>query len=194
MNDQQENNADILDEVKDFVETIEFDFDEAWDDTPAPQKHTLLETWREVLSNIENLEKNKLSMREAGALLQQFPFLIMSDLRRYPPMYWSKMKEMRDIVLVEIESDPEALTKVETDAVDNKHHYLNILVGWQRLVRQWEDAWDVGQTRADLEFIAIAQVHAFFLSQNGLVAHLSEIEMEFSQEDAQTVAEAIEAE
>ena len=192
MNDQQENNSDILDEVKDFVESIEID--EAWDDTPAPQKHTLLETWREVLSNIEVLENNKLSMREAGQLLQQFPFLIISDLRRYPALYWSKMKEMRAIVLAEIESDPDAITKAETDAVDNKHHYLNVLVGWQRLVRQWEDAWDVHQSLPDLEFIAIAQVHAFFLSQNGLIAHLSEIEMEFSQEDARTVAEAIEAE
>ena len=193
MNDRQKNNSDLLDEVKDFVETVEFD-EEAWGNEPAPQKHTLLEVWREVLSNIEVMEKNKLSMREAGALLQQFPFLIMFDLRRYPAIYWAKMKEMRAIVLAEIESDPEALTKVETDAVDNKHHYLNILVGWQRLVRQWEDAWDVTQLRADMEFIAIAQIHNFFLSQNGLVAHLSEIEMEFSQEDAQTVAEAIEAE
>lgn len=193
MNDRQKNNSDLLDEVKDFVETVEFD-EEAWGNEPAPQEHTLLEVWREVLSNIEVMEKNKLSMREAGALLQQFPFLIMFDLRRYPAIYWAKMKEMRAIVLAEIESDPEALTKVETDAVDNKHHYLNILVGWQRLVRQWEDAWDVTQLRADMEFIAIAQIHNFFLSQNGLVAHLSEIEMEFSQEDAQTVAEAIEAE
>lgn len=193
MNDRQKNNTDTLDEVKDFVETVEFD-EEAWGNEPAPQEHTLLEVWREVLSNIEVMEKNKLSMREAGALLQQFPFLIMFDLRRYPAIYWAKMKEMRAIVLAEIESDPEALTKVETDAVDNKHHYLNILVGWQRLVRQWEDAWDVTQLRADMEFIAIAQIHNFFLSQTGLVAHLSEIEMEFSQEDAQTVAEAIEAE
>ena len=182
-------NTDIVDEAEDILADLP---EEPADKEPAPM-HTLLQIWKEILSNIEAAETEPIDIQIAGRIVHNYPMIKVQEVSKYMALYSALLIEMRDILLAEIDSDEKCLSRIEDDAEGNRHHYLNLLIDWQRLARQWEIKWDSNSPLAHIEMAAISDASTFVLGQKGLVAHLDEIKFRWTAEDAEMVLEAIQA-
>lgn len=158
---------------------------------PEPEKHTLLEVWREILSNIESAEGERIGIAFTISTLSHWPQLTAADMPAYLSEYSALLKEARNILHVEIDLDPEALKRTEKDAEENHEHYLNLLLQWQQLSISWERAWDVLDPAAIIKAAAISDAHKFILGGQGLVAHLDNIRFVFTDEERAGLAAAL---
>ena len=103
----------------------------------------------------------------------------------YQKRFYSKILELRDLVVAEIETDDECLNRLtaEEDSIDNAPHYRELLFQWQKRILEWEQAWDCTDPNAAVELAAISDVHAMFFGQVGLTAYLDNIKFEFTEQD-----------
>ena len=169
------------------------------DDTPTDGSisfgvgitHTVLEVWSNILANVEAVEKEHLPMQVASRLVNTYPGLVFQRLPEYVTMYSNCLREARDILTAVIESEPEALKRVEADGVDNHHLYLQMLVSWQQLQQEWENGWDCTAEDSAYSFAAIADAATFLLGNNGLISHLDSNKFETSEEDMASVHEIL---
>ncbi len=159
----------------------------------GPITHTLLEIWREVLSNVEGSKAEKVTPIIANRIVGSWPKLSIQDTPAYHVLYHDFLLAARDILEAEIKSDPEALNNTEDDAVENRQHYLNLLLEWQVEIMRWEAEWDAAADDAHISLAAIADAAAFITGQNGLLNHLSSINFEFTDADQQDLADLLTA-
>ncbi len=187
----------MIEDGVEIVETIEVD-DETTPaiEIPAPESHSLLEIWQSILSNIEAMEAERISTQLAFKLVQSYPFLKMQELRQYHWCFYSCLKMYRDILQAEIDSDPECLKHTEAvdDAEQNRHHYLNLLVEWQKLAKLWQDSWDSSADDSHIWFAAYADTQNFIMGEQGIVTLLDQIPFEYSEADATEVLSLVLAE
>ena len=188
MNDRQQELAAIGAAVNEVFETIEID-DEMEAETKEPQR-TLLEVWSHVMDNIEASEARGVPLELAAKVLSTYPMLKPQDLGKYQQSYHDRLRQMRDALRAEIATDPECFKHTATDAVDNRHHYLNLLVAWNVVAGTWERNWNYADRNSHIQFAAILDAHSFVLGGEGLIAHLSAIGFEFTEEDGESVREA----
>lgn len=160
-------------------------------DTEAAPKHTLLESWREVLKSIEAAQAQKITMPIAARIIANYPQITMQDCAVYHIQYHERLKAMREILLAEIATDDQCIGRVDDDVEGNHHHYLNLLAMWQRQMHLWETEWDCTDEDAHISFATIADCGQFILGQNGMVGHLEAIGFQFSDEDAEAVMAAV---
>ena len=161
-------------------------------DLQAPS-HTLLEVWSGVLDEIEKVQDDKFPIQQAVQLVQRYPEVSFRHVPEYVRSFSDKLREARDILRAEIESDAKCFEHVEDDAEANRSHYLNILLQWQLMVQDWEHAWDTTNLSAGVEVAAISEAHSFLLGEQGLVAHLGVIDFDFAPEDAEVIIQALQA-
>lgn len=187
MNDRSAEITELMEDVESFLS----DAPET-PTIPEVQPITVLETWLNVLGTADiGDEKPKVSMQFASHLIRTYPELKFRDLKAVDARFREKLLDFRDILQAEVDGEPAALKRMATDAVDNRHLYLNAILGWQQSTIEWERNWNPSDINAAIEFAACAEAHRFALSPMGLLAHLEAIGLEFGADDEQTVIDAV---
>ena len=162
-------------------------------ETEEPKKHTLLEVWRELLSNIEAGAEQRVPPQLALRIVSSWPKLGFEDVAAYWAVYHDRLTDMRELLHLEIATDPEALNRVEDDATANAEHYMNLLLAWNQQVLLWEHEWDVNDPAAAIKLAAFADAQSFVLGQQGLVEHLTHIGFAYGEDDAAAMHEILES-
>jgi hypothetical protein len=152
---------------------------------------TLLEVWRELLSSIEIVKGYKVGPAEASKVLRNWPSLKVQELTRYHELFYDYMTSVRNILTLEIESDPQCLQNVDDDGIDNSAHYLNLILQWQLQMDQWSYEWDCDAEDAHVRMASLAEAQAFVFGPEGMAQHLDHIDFDFSEEDSNMVADAL---
>ena len=187
MNDRSAEITELMEDVESFLS----DAPET-PTIPEVQPITVLETWLKVLGTADiGDDEPKVSMQFASHLIRSYPELKFRDLKAVDARFRGKLLDFRDILQAEVDGEPAALKRMATDAVDNRHLYLNAILGWQQSTVEWERNWDPSDVNAAIEFAACAEAHRFALSPMGLLAHLEAIGLEFGPDDEQTVIDAV---
>lgn len=187
MNDRSAEITELMEDVESFLS----DAPET-PTIPEVQPITVLETWLKVLGTADiGDDEPKVSMQFASHLIRSYPELKFRDLKAVDARFREKLLDFRDILQAEVDGEPAALKRMDTDAVDNRHLYLNAILGWQQSTVEWERNWDPSDVNAAIEFAACAEAHRFALSPMGLLAHLEAIGLEFGPDDEQTVIDAV---
>ena len=187
MNDRSAEITELMEDVESFLS----DAPET-PTIPEVQPITVLETWLKVLGTADiGDDEPKVSMQFASHLIRSYPELKFRDLKAVDARFREKLLDFRDILQAEVDGDPAALKRMATDAADNRHLYLNAILGWQQSTVEWERNWDPSDVNAAIEFAACAEAHRFALSPMGLLAHLEAIGLEFGPDDEQTVIDAV---
>lgn len=162
-------------------------------EVPEPEPITLLETWRELLKSIDTTRDEPIGPAEASRILQKWPNLKVQELSLHKAWFYDYLSTMHSILLLELAQDPAALQHIEDDAVDNHHHYLNLIMQWQLQLQHWTSSWDSDAKDAHITMAALAETQQFFFGPNGMSNHLDQIQFEFTEDDATLVAEALES-
>lgn len=178
-------------QFQEIVETIEFDDTTTPEPEVPPQEHTMLETWREILSNVDTMKDRRITMEDALQTLNNHPYLKLFDVPVHNATFYSFLSEAFDALNYEIESDPECLKRAENDAEENRAHYLNLIINWGKIARQREETWDVANPSAAPMLSGHIEAASFLMGSKGLLAHLGEIDFEYDEEDAQMVNAAV---
>ena len=187
MNDRSAEITELMEDVESFLS----DAPET-PTIPEVQPITVLETWLKVLGTADiGDDEPKVSMQFASHLIRSYPELKFRDLKAVDARFREKLLDFRDILQAEVDGEPAALKRMATDAADNRHLYLNAILGWQQSTVEWERNWDPSAVDAAIEFAACAEAHRFALSPMGLLAHLEAIGLEFGPDDEQTVIDAV---
>ena len=187
MNDRSAEITELMEDVESFLS----DAPET-PTIPEVQPITVLETWLKVLGTADiGDDEPKVSMQFASHLIRSYPELKFRDLKAVDARFREKLLDFRDILQAEVDGEPAALKRMDTDAVDNRHLYLNAILSWQQSTVEWELNWDPSDVNAAIEFAACAEAHRFALSPMGLLAHLEVIGLEFGPDDEQTVIDAV---
>ena len=187
MNDRSAEITELMEDVESFLS----DAPET-PTIPEVQPITVLVTWLKVLGTADiGDDEPKVSMQFASHLIRSYPELKFRDLKAVDARFREKLLDFRDILQAEVDGEPAALKRMATDAVDNRHLYLNAILGWQQSTVEWERNWDPSDVNAAIEFAACAEAHRFALSPMGLLAHLEAIGLEFGPDDEQTVIDAV---
>lgn len=187
MNDRSAEITELMEDVESFLS----DAPET-PTIPEVQPITVLETWLKVLGTADiGDDEPKVSMQFASHLIRSYPELKFRDLKAVDARFREKLLDFRDILQAEVDGEPAALKRMATDAADNRHLYLNAILGWQQSTVEWERNWDPSDENAAIEFAACAEAHRFALSPMGLLAHLEAIGLEFGPDDEQTVIDAV---
>ena len=187
MNDRSAEITELMEDVESFLS----DAPET-PTIPEVQPITVLETWLKVLGTADiGDDEPKVSMQFASHLTRSYPELKFRDLKAVDARFREKLLDFRDILQAEVDGEPAALKRMATDAADNRHLYLNAILGWQQSTVEWERNWDPSDVNAAVEFAACAEAHRFALSPMGLLAHLEAIGLEFGPDDEQTVIDAV---
>lgn len=153
------------------------------EDYGSPLSHTILEIWKEVLSNIDKEAALDITPQSSIALLASWPHLKVQEHSAYSKLYYTILKEFQQVVLDIIEENPTALKNIEDDNTENHDLYIEILGNWQLIAREWEDEWDASKEDSHVYLAALADAINFVLSSQGLVAHLDEISLQITEED-----------
>ena len=187
MNDRATEITELMEDVESFLS----DAPET-PTIPEVQPITVLETWLNVLGTADiGDDEPKVSMQFASHLIRSYPELKFRDLKAVDARFREKLLDFRDILQAEVDGEPAALKRMATDAADNRHLYLNAILGWQQSTIEWERNWNPSDVNAAIEFAACAEAHRFALSPMGLLAHLEAIGLEFGPDDEQTVIDAV---
>ena len=176
-----------VEEVFDGVEDVE-------DVTASPvESHSLLQVWASILSNIDVAAEEKITPEEAGGLISRYSFLRVQETPRYLMLYYTFLREYRNALTAEIESDPECLkrTEPEVDAEENRPHYMNLLTQWMAIAMQLGLAWDATAEEAHLELAAMNEARNFVIGSTGIVAHLESINFTLSPDEHDEISRAV---
>ena len=184
---EMENNE----QFQEIVETIEFDDNPAPEPEAPPREHTMLETWREILSNVDTMKDRRVTMEDALQPLNNHPYLKLSEVSAHNAAFYSFLSEAFDALNYEIQSDPKCLSRTENDAEENRAHYLNLIINWGKIARAREEAWGATDPIAAPLLSGHIEAASFLMGSKGLLAHLGEIDFEYDDEDAQMVNAAI---
>jgi len=157
----------------------------------ALEKRTLLESWSKLLDSIDEVRTQHLGPQEASRILKNWPPLKTQELDKYLTKYYDYMTAMREILRIEIEGDPSALENISDDAVDNKGHYLNLLLQWQLQLDRWGEEWLCTAKDAHISLAALAETQNFFFGSTGILQHLDSIQFEFTEEDQNMLADIL---
>ena len=178
------------DQIKAIFEEIVTD--EEPQELEVPEKRaTLLEVWRSILENIEAAEKEPITPSFAARVVGGHAQITVQEVFRYRTIYSDRLREFRDILDFEIESDPDCLKFGDEDAEVNGKHYLNLLISWQLLCQSTEEEWDSTSAEAHLEMAAYVDATNFVLGNTGMIAHLDQIGFTFDEDDAKLVYAAL---
>lgn len=158
----------------------------------APPR-TLLETWTLILDSIEGSRDEKITPTIALKIVNSWPQLSFQDLAEYHELYHLKLIELRQAVRDIIKKHPKALKNTDqgtdsfgqpskdSDPVANHALYVELLYQWQASILRWETDWNSSDSNSHIVLAAIADASAFFVGNQGLVQHLSEINFKFPE-------------
>lgn len=155
--------------------------------------HTILEVWREVLKPAAAESVKRITPQWATRVIASYSGLTYADMPTFRDLYFGSIITLAEILDQEIADDDEALkhTSAEDDLQHNNHHYLNVLINWQRQFMQWEIEWEPTDPHAALKVAALGEVHKMFFDPQGLTALLDQINFEFTDDDRDLLSESL---
>lgn len=159
--------------------TLELEEETPVEEVTPELDHTLLELWQGVLAGVDTEQGADMPPSAAMQLVERWPFLRIQDTLAVQELYYRHLAEIRDILTAEILSDDKCLGRVETDAEDNREHYLNVVARWQNYLRNAEREWSSIAEDAHITLPATVLATDFALSSMGLIAHLDVIGVDF---------------
>ncbi len=162
-------------------------------DSETPQ-HSILEVWQSTLKGADFEAARPVTMQWALHVTGNYP-VELKDMEKYREVYFERVFKLRDILDAEIGSDPEAFSFVgpKDDGLENREHYLNLLLEWQKEILSWELNWDCTSETAGIEIASLSEVHKMFFGQTGLTQFLDNIELDFKPEDAEEIQRELDA-
>ena len=181
----ESNEAPTEELTEEDIEAIAASFAEG---NPPALTHTLLEIWRNILSNIESAREERIPPVIANRVVTAYPKIEYHMVPQYWDTYYDLLTEMRDILDDVIASDNEAFDRVEDDAILNRDLYVEVLFGWSDKINQWEEEWDTMSPNAAVELAAIADVSSVIVGETGLTENLSQLQIGFSFDDSDRIA------
>lgn len=157
--------------------------------------HPVLKVWTELLKE-ENLDANsEISMNWANNIVAQYQGVGFADMPAHRDRYFELVRELREILEVEVSYRENCLTDATSIAEDtelNGASYLNLLIQWQRFFLRTELEWDCTSPTAATDISALSEVHKLFFGATGLTGHLEAIKFEFTEDDQQLLVDALE--
>lgn len=146
------------------------------DPDDATPKRCLLETWKELLTDVERVRDEPIPVGIAMKTVRSWPFLTFQDTAVYHRRYHDLIIELREILLEAIRANPDALVHVgPEDGTENHAIYRDILVAWHLVLDTYEDDWRAEDPDAHIMAAILPDARAFFFSQVGLAGHLDSI-------------------
>lgn len=155
--------------------------------------HTILEVWKSVLSSGQKVRDERITPPWAQRICSKNPQLSFADMPMFRDLFYDRIAEFEVIVAAEIDTDSECLNmqSAEEDKENNAHHYVNIVVNWQKALAVWEMSWDCEAPDAAVDLAAMAEVQQMIFSETGVVSLLDQIKLEFTEADAEYLAEQL---
>ena len=159
--------------------------DDAWADASEPQ-YSLLRVWSEVLSNLDPIRAEGVSMALAGRIVSQWPQISFQETPIFHDMYHDLLLQFRDELDVVIAENPGASeVPAEEDLEHNYKHYKRLVIDWNILLDQAELQWDVASEHSHVMYAAIVDARQFLFSRNGFAGHLEQIGFTLEVEEIQ---------
>ena len=173
----------------------EIDFDESqpmqgMPPLPEEEYRTVLEAWKFMLDAQDTHRGKKLNSDWAVAIIAKWPFLRFNEVKRVSKYYEELMDQVKTIIDMIIEANPEALKvrSLSLDAQENKELYVYLLTEWQKIFINAQHEWDADDEDAAPKVVAIGEAYnALLNSQMGLAGYLGEINMVFTEEEQEAM-------
>ena len=179
--------------MTDTTETTDLTVQDILEEAGQAGYHTILEVWQQVLKPAEVEKTKKITPQYANRICTTYNGVQFKDMVDFRDRYFSKILQLASILDLEIATDDECFNLVtpEEDVEHNNTHYLNVLTDWQKAFLQWELDWETTDPSASIELAAISEVHRMFFDQNGLTSLLDQIKFEFTDDDRDLLAAAL---
>lgn len=179
----------LMDEARRVVEEVVEDEARVIQMPAKPADHTVLEIWQKVLSNVDAAKKERITTTNAFKLLSSYPFLTTKDLVPYYTAFYWCLEQYRDVLEFEIGTDDRCLewTDPDLDSENNRHHYTNLMVNWQRLALSMRTDWEASSELAGPQLAALNDSQSFMLGEKGIINLLSQLKLDYDQADADEV-------
>ena len=109
----------------------------------------------------------------------------------YSKKFYDVLEDALGLLQFEAESFPKAKKAGDDDMEVNRVLYMNIYIGWMRLIQQEELDWDLGEEDSLGHMAALTDVAAFLLGDQGLVTYLDAAGFEPTEEDKELLSAAL---
>lgn len=147
-------------------------------------KRSLLEVWRELLSNIEQVRAAPIPVLIAHKTVTTWPKLSYQDTAVYHDMYHGILLSVRDVLDKEISEHENCLQWVGTEDLEhNGKIYKALLIQWNLMFDDLERTWRAEDPLSHIQVVAMVEARAFVFTDTGMVGHLGTLGFEWSNED-----------
>ena len=158
---------------------------EVLDNEQTETSTTVLEAWESILGNVTSVRDEKPSLKHVVTVMRRHEYLspINAHFSGYSKKFYDVLEDALDLLQFEAESFPKAKKAGEDDMEVNRVLYMNIYIGWMRLIQQEELDWDLGEEDSLGHMAALTDVAAFLLGDQGLITYLDAAGFEPTAED-----------
>ena len=165
---------------------------EVFDNEQTETSTTVLEAWESILGNGASVREEKPSLKHVVTVMRRHEYLspINEHYAGYSKKFYDVLEDALDLLQFEAESFPKAKKAGEDDMEVNRALYMNIYIGWMRLIQQEELDWDLGEEDSLGHMAALTDVAAFLLGDQGLVTYLDAAGFEPTAEDKDLLSAA----
>ena len=165
---------------------------EVFDNEQTETSTTVLEAWESILGNVAAVREEKPSLKHVVTVMRRHEYLspINEHYAGYSKKFYDVLEDALDLLQFEAESFPKAKKAGEDDMEVNRVLYMNIYIGWMRLIQQEELDWDLGEEDSLGHMAALTDVAAFLLGDQGLVTYLDAAGFEPTAEDKDLLSTA----
>lgn len=154
---------------------------------------TVLEAWESILGNVASVRDEKPSLKHVVTVMRRHEYLspINEHFAGYTKKFYDVLEDALDLLQFEAESFPKAKKAGDDDMEVNRVLYMNIYIGWMRLIQQEELDWDLGAEDSLGHMAALTDVAAFLLGDQGLITYLDAAGFEPTEEDKELLSAAL---
>lgn len=165
---------------------------EVLDNEQTETSTTVLEAWESILGNVAAVREEKPSLKHVVTVMRRHEYLspINEHFAGYTKKFYDVLEDALDLLQFEAESFPKAKKAGEDDMEVNRVLYMNIYIGWMRLIQQEELDWDLGEEDSLGHMAALTDVAAFLLGDQGLITYLDAAGFEPTAEDKDLLSTA----
>ena len=165
---------------------------EVLDNEQTETSTTVLEAWESILGNVASVRDEKPSLKHVVTVMRRHEYLspITDHFSGYTKKFYDVLEDALDLLQFEAESFPKAKKAGDDDMEVNRVLYMNIYIGWMRLIQQEELDWDLGSEDSLGHMAALTDVAAFLLGDQGLITYLDAAGFEPTAEDKDLLSAA----
>lgn len=162
---------------------------------PEIEYHSIFKVWQSLLESADTAGNRHMTPKWAMAIIGQYVGITFSDLDDYVVQYFNLLDDMRLVLQRIIDEDEDTLKpkSADEDIEVNHSNYVDVLREWQLLLLTRELTWSPSSPTAAVEIAVLSEIQKLFFGQTGLVGHLEAIKLEYSDEDQESLAVALEA-